>query len=424
MNNLNLQDYLQIDYYKLNNGLDVVLIPNSKAPVICIDVAYKVGSKDEVLNRTGFAHLFEHLMFEGTRNVPNGEFDSLCSTAGGTNNAYTSYDLTNYYMSLPSNQLELGLWLESDRMKNFKVSQEALENQKSVVIEEINQTVEEVPYGKWRELLAEASFDKECSYSWEVHGSKDDVANATIEDTEYFRKMFYQPGNASLVVSGDFQLDTIKDLIEKYFADIPKHENNIRRNKFSDLFRKGNQVRSFTDSVPTTAVFLAFHCDSFKNYDIFAVELLANILGSGRSSRLYRHLVEKLQIASEVGAFVDKREYSSLLTFYALGNNSDIDQQILYSEMNKVIGGLLKNGIMEKEIQKARNQLSTHLAFSIQSYTGLANAAAYHTLFWNNPKRIFSILDYYSRHSIDDIISVARDILKEENSIRIVALPK
>ncbi len=424
MGKLNLKDYLKIDSYKLNNGLRVVLITNNKVPVICIDVAYKVGSKDEVSGKTGFAHLFEHLMFEGTNNVHKGEFDKLCSTAGGSNNAYTSYDMTNYYMSLPSNQLELGLWLESDRMKNFKITEEALENQKSVVIEEINQTVEEVPYGKWRELLAEASFDKKCSYSWEVHGSKEDVANATIEDTEYFRKMYYQPANACLVVSGDIQLDTTKELIDKYFSSIPKYEKEISRNNFSKSLQNGNQKRSYKDNVPTSAVFLAFHCEGFKSDDIFAVEILSNILGNGRSSHFYKHLVENLQIASEVGAFVDKREFSSLLTFYALANNPEIETDRLYSEINYALEELLRNGISEKEITKSRNQLTTHLAYSIQSSSGLANAAVFQTIFWNNPQRIFSILDYYHKHSIDEIMTIADEILNKQNSIRIDTLPK
>ncbi len=420
--NSDWQKYIEIERFKLDNGLNVVLVPNRKNPTISVNVSYKVGSKDEDKNKTGMAHLFEHLMFEGTRNVPKDGFDKLCSLAGGNNNAYTSFDITSYYSSLPSNQLELGLWLESDRLANFEITEKSLENQKKVVAEEIKQTTDDLPYGMWRELISSESFAPECSYSWEVQGKKEHVAGVTLEDAVKFRDKFYQPNNACLTISGDIKTDETFKLIEKYFGGIESTATEISRNKFSNDYRQKNKRAKFSKNVPLPAVFIAFHSPGFTDKSVFPVDLLTNILGIGKSSRLYKALIEDKQIASECGAFLEKSEHSSLLTCYAFANELDVSVDALSEEITKVILELNDNGIEEKEIQKARNVMKTQLAKELSSFTNISDAVSQQTLFWDDPERIFKLLGFYSKYSREDVSNTANEILKPEEAVRIEAV--
>lgn len=420
---INLKNSFTIYRENLENNLDVILVPIHNSPVVCVDIAYRVGSKDEPFEKTGIAHLFEHLMFEGTKTNPKGEFDKLCALAGGTNNAYTSFDLTNYFMLLPSNQLELGLWLEADRMKNFKITSESLKNQQNVVIEEIKQTVEDQPYGLWRELMSASAYSKDCSYSWEVQGTQEHVANVTIKDAELFRKTFYQPDNACLILVGDFDINSSRELIQKHFSGIKKLNRTIKRNKFSKSHLIHSAYKKFEDDVPTSALFLGYHIDGFISKQSYAGDIVANILGVGKSSRLWKKLVIEKQISNEVGAYIDKREHSSLMIIYAFANTPDISCDKLFDEVNSVIKDFLKKSISDDELQKAINQLSSQMAFEIESITGLADTIAQFAVFMNDPEKIYSNLSIYSKFSKSDIKKYIHKIFDSGNSIRIDAVP-
>jgi len=423
MSKINFKKSFKIFQEKLDNGLNVVFVPVHKTPVVCVDIAYKVGSKDEPFDKTGIAHLFEHLMFEGTKKNPKGEFDKLCSLAGGTNNAYTSFDLTNYFMLLPSNQLELGLWLEADRLKNFQITSEALQNQQNVVIEEINQTVEDQPYGLWRDIMSANAYTKDSSYSWEVQGTKEHVASVTLKDAEKFRKTFYQPDNACLLIAGDFELEKVKDLIYKYFSGIRKLDRKIERNTFSKKHLIHSAYQKFEDDVPTPALFLAYHIEGFVKTQSYAGDIVANILGVGKSSRLWKKLVIEKQLCNEVGAYVDKRENSSLLIIYAFANTSDISCDKLADEVNSTIKEFLRKSISNEEMQKANNQLSSQMAFEIESLTGLVDTIAQFAVFMDNPEKIYSNLEIYSKFTKADIQDYINNIFSNGNSIRIDAIP-
>ena len=423
MSKINLKNSFKIFREKLDNGLDTVLVPINKSPVVCVDIAYKVGSKDERFDRTGMAHLFEHLMFEGTMNNPKGEFDKLCSLAGGTNNAYTSFDLTNYYMSLPSNQLELGLWLEADRLNNFKITTESLQNQQSVVIEEIKQTVEDQPYGLWRELMSANAYSKESSYSWEVYGSKEHVAEVSLKDAEKFRKTFYKPNNACLLVVGNFEIEPTEDLIYKHFSGIKKMNHAIDRNTFSKTHLVHDSYKQFKDDVPTPAVFLAYHIDGFIKEKSYAGDIVANILGVGKSSRLWKKLVIDKQIANEAGAYVDKREHSSLLTIYAFANKPEISCNRLFDEINSTIKELLRKSITDNELKKSINQLSSQMAFETESLTGLADTIAQFAVFMDDPEKIYTNLDIYKKFKKSDIHNYIQKIFENGSGVRIDAVP-
>ena len=410
--------------YKLENGLDVVIIPKNNMPIVSIHLAYRVGSKDEKPGKTGMAHLFEHLMFEGSRNVPKGDFDKFCSLAGGNNNAYTTNDLTAYTMTLPEHQLELGLWLESDRMMNLSLSQAALETQQKVVTEEIHQTVFDTPYGKWREKLSESAYNPNCSYSWEVHGKISDVESVGLADLNSFFGKFYQPGNACLVICGNVKPAEGLGLVEKYFAEIPGKKNGISRNVFSEGMKKYGCTAGFNDTVPLAGVFKSFHCPGFLNDEILSGDILASIAGGSKSSRMYNSLVYQKQAASQVGAYVDKKEKTSLIVFYAIADNPDIDCNMLSDELDEALGSFLVNPVEQKELEKTINMLDTQIAHELQYSSGIADIAANQALFWDEPERIYSMLDKYRQVNIGDVNDFFREYIKPERSIRIDAIPE
>ncbi len=418
-----LKKYVQVIREKLSNGLDIVILNNPKAPIVSLNLSYKVGSKDEKFGVRGFAHLFEHLMFEGSQNVPKGEFDKYCSASGGTNNAYTTYDYTAYTMTLPSNKIELGLWLESDRMFFSKISQKALETQQKVVIEEILQTVENQPYGKWRENLAMNAYSELSSYSWEVHGNKDDVANSTLENVNDFFEKFYNPQNACLVLSGDCEHDKTLKLVKKYF-DIESNSNPISRNIFLEEYKlKGKKAITY-DNVPLNAVFISFHCENIFSKELYIADVLTFILGVGKSSELYKSMVLDKQIAAQVGAYVDKREFTSLITFFAIANSPEISSDLLtesiYQEIEKFKKGDFDNNLLDK----CKIQLLTQLSNEIQYSSGLADMIGNFTLFWDNPEMIYDILNKYNDVNQDKIIDFANKYLIYDEAIRVDVLSK
>jgi predicted Zn-dependent peptidase len=406
----------------LANGLRVVVAPNHKAPVVCITLSYKVGSKNETPDLKGFAHLFEHLMFEGSANVPKGEFDKYCSRAGGTNNAYTSYDQTTYYMVLPSHQIELGMWLESDRMLKFAVTPKALETQQKVVIEEISQTVENQPYGRWRTVQGSIAYSPESAYSWEVYGSKERVSAATMENVKAFYEKFYRPDNACLVITGDISQKNAFHLAEKYFGEIAPNEVLKPELTFKNEWKKsGYDV--LKDAVPLNAVFLSFHTEGFLKDTIHTADVLASLLGDGRSSRIYNSLVYEKQLASSVGAFVDKREGSSLFTVFAIAGDENVSCETLTEEIWNEILKIKESNILETEVLKAKNSLQTQLAHELQNVSGIGDILASQTLFWDYPERINTILEKYEAVTVEAIKNYAEETFKKENMIRVDVIP-
>ncbi|MES2764942.1 MAG: pitrilysin family protein [Bacteroidota bacterium] len=413
---------LTIHQKTLPNGLRVVVSPNHNAAVVCITLSYKVGSKNETPDIKGFAHLFEHLMFEGSANVPKGEFDKYCSQAGGTNNAYTSYDQTTYYMVLPSHQTELGMWLESDRMLKFAVTPKALETQQKVVTEEISQTVENQPYGRWRTVQGNIAYTPESAYSWEVYGSKERVAAATMENVKSFYEQFYRPDNACLVITGDITEAKAFELSEKYFGEISPNEVLKPALTFKNEWRKsGYDV--LKDSVPLNAVFLSFHIDGFLKDSIHTADILAALLGEGRSARLYQSLIYEKQIASSVGAFVDKREGSSLFTVLAIAADENVSCETLEGAIQDELLKIIETEVEDHELLKAKNSLQTQLAHELQTSSGTADIIASQVLFWNDANRIHTILEKYGEVHAKDIRKFAVETFIKGNMIRVDVVP-
>ena len=347
------------------------------------------------------AHLFEHLTFEGVKGLGKGDFDRLCSLAGGANNAFTTFDRTVYYESLPENQLELALWLESGRIKSFEPSKKILEVQKSVVSEEIRETVYEQPYGRWRELILSKAYEKNSPYAWDIHGSIADVQSVSEEDVAKFKRRYYVPSAAALAIVGNIDFARAEELVEKYFGDI-KNENvepdNIEENKL-----KFSESGSMEDDVPLAAVFLGFHAPSFKSEKVFALNALADALGAGKSSLLYKRLVYERQIASETGILADIKENDSLLIFYAIASEGSVSAQNLEEALSETIAKEGEMAINPHSLKKAKAAIKSSLARKLSRSKGLAELSAFYYLFKNDPRKIFDLIDIYEKVQLDEL---------------------
>jgi predicted Zn-dependent peptidase len=417
----------------LGNGLRVVVIPKMTAPVVAVAVSYYVGSYYESPTNTGFAHLFEHLMFEGSENVAHGMFDKYCSQAGGENNAYTTYDKTTYYMTLPAHQLELGLWLEADRMRAFGITQDALDIQKNVVLEEINQNVENQPYGTFSRVQNRLAFAPESGYHWEVYGDPNHIAASTLDDVRQFFTTFYRPDNACLVICGAVEPASALALAEKHFGTITRGaafgDPAIPRRAFAAEYRqRGGRSQRVEDAIPTNTLFVAFHGEGFLHeHDTHTAEVLCSILSDGISSRLYKRLAYEQQIASEINAYVDDRQFTSLFNIYAVANalpgEQEISCDVLYASVQEVLQTVKREGVTAQEVQKAQNRITTRHARALQRVGGIADEAAHQTLFFGNPERVFSLLDGFNAVTADDVHALAQRLFTTDNELRIDVVP-
>jgi predicted Zn-dependent peptidase len=393
--------------------MTITLVEKKDSPIVSTNLIYKVGSKNELKTQTGFAHLFEHLMFEGTERFPKGEFDKMCSQAGGTNNAYTIYDWTAYTMTLPAEKIDLGFLLDSDRMFNMSPTPKAFENQKNVVCEEIKQTVFNQPYGRWRELLADTAFPTESGYNWEVHGGIDHVSNSTLEDANKFFRAFYTPSNAFLTVVGDYNFDYIKEMAEKYYGQ-EKSASEYPKNNFENI---STGVSTYEDNIPYDAVFISFHTPAFTEKESLVSDILAYIAGTGKSSILYNSLVQQKEIVSETGAFSDKREKNSLMTFYAIANTPDMTAEDLTEILQAEIEKLFDEETIALHLEKTKNQIRTQQANQLLISKNLADAVNFNTTFFNDPYRIYNISEEYFSITAKDSTDFAKKYFTADNSI-------
>jgi zinc protease len=394
--------------HRLANGLQVILHEDHSTPMVTINVLYHVGSKNEQRGRTGFAHLFEHLMFDGSRNVMRGGYDTYCTSVGGDNNAFTNLDITDYYISLPSEQLALGLWLESDRMAEFAIQEISLETQKNVVLEEKRQTSDDAPYGDVTQVMAELAFDERHPYSWDTIGSADDIRAATMDDVRDFYQRFYVPSNATLVIGGDFDRDEALQLVAGYFGPIPSGAPIDRPRANESLHRHGQRRRIKSAIVPFDAVFLAYHSPALDNPDIYPLELLVTVLADGESSRFYRALEYEQEIASETECFVEEGELGSLLYIYAIGQTAKNTPQELEAALIAEIMKVADEGITDRELQKAKNRKMTSVVSALQSVSTRTERLAWYKAIFDDPAIAFHEADLYEPITVDDVKRVAR----------------
>ena len=407
--------------FTLENGLHVILHEDHHLPLVAVNLWYHVGSKNEREGHTGFAHLFEHMMFQGSANVPaNGHFQHV-QQAGGTLNGSTSFDRTNYYETLPSHQLELGLWLESDRMMSLAVTSQNLETQRNVVMEERRSRYDNQPYGTIYEELFARAF-KLQPYRWSTIGSMSDIRAALLEDVLDFHGMYYRPDNASLCIAGDIQPEQTLALIGKYFSSIPRGTQEIFR-PFVREPRQHVQVRDYVyDNIPLPAIIMGIHIPELTAGDFTAIDMLAHVLGSGDSSRLYQSLVYTNRVAQSIMVHAIGLELPGLFMFRATvqqGKTCQDVEQLFWSELERI----RKHGVSEEELFKVQNRLEASFArenTSLQSRADLLNA--YHVLY-NDTGAINSEYDRILAITAEDIRRVAETYLTPSRATVVFYLP-
>jgi len=392
--------------YDLPNGLHVILHENHAAPVVASYVLYHVGSKNERADRTGFAHFFEHLMFEGSENIPRGTIDKLVSGAGGNLNASTSFDRTDYFLNLPSNQLKLALWIESERMMHNRIDETGVETQRKVVKEERSMRYDNQPYGSLFEKLCAFTL-KDTPYAWTPIGSVQYIDQAKIEEFREFWKTYYVPNNATLSIAGDINLEEAKRLVADYFGGIPKGaEPPWPSCKLTDPPGPQKLVVK-EEKTPLPASLHAWHACEESHPDSYPLELLANIMATGRSSRLYRRLVDKEQAALNAEAFPVLMEQTGIVGVFATGM-AGTSLEKLDALMTEEVEKAKAEGVSEEEFQKALNQKEAEIANENGSMQARAKNLAHAHLFQGGTAEVNKQLDHFLAVKREDLQRVAK----------------
>jgi predicted Zn-dependent peptidase len=407
--------------YDLSNGLHVILHQDNSTPNVVVSLMYHVGSKDENPDRTGFAHLFEHLLFEGSENIGRGEYMKIVQSNGGELNANTSNDRTYYYELMPSNQLELALWMESERMLHAKIDSTGIATQKNVVIEERKQRMDNQQYGSFMEELFKRAF-KEHHYKWPTIGDPEHIRNATDKDVVDFYKMYYVPNNAVLVIAGDFQTNNAKKLVEKYFDDIPRGTQPITRYSIVEKPLDGEIRDTIYDNVTLPAVFMGYRSPAYGTKDFYALEIMNSILSGGNSSRFKDNIDDKKK-ATQTFSLSMTLENPGLTIIFGLANVGG-DVKDTENAINHEIDSIVNHYVSDEELQKAVAAKATEIVAAKSSMSNLAHTLAeYHTYF-KNAKMINNELSNYSSLTRDDVKRVAEKYMKPENRVVLYYLPK
>jgi predicted Zn-dependent peptidase len=415
---------LTIEEYRLGNGLRVVLNEDHSAPLVAINLWYHVGSKNERVGRTGFAHLFEHMLFSGSEHVGNNEHFRYVQSVGGVLNGSTFFDRTNYYETLPSNYLALGLWLEADRMGFFlpALTQEKLDIQREVVKEERRQRYDNVPYGTAFERLLNLSYDPDYSYHWPTIGSMEDLAAASLDDIREFFATWYRPDNAVLSLVGDFVPDEARSLIERYFGDIapggPFPSFDLQRKPLH-----GERREVFASPVQLPRLYRVYHLPKMGSSDWIFGDLLTTVLASDKASRLDRALVHEQQIAQDVGAYVLPTEATGMLMLQATAREGVTIEQIEQA-VDDEIGRIVKDGIGADEVIRAQNRAEIEFAHQIENYDSRADLIGMLSTYFDDPRLVHTWLDPYRAASAADLTRVAEHYLVPANRVTSHFMPE
>lgn len=360
--------------HRLGNGLTVLVHEDHRTPIVCADIWYFVGSKNERTGRTGFAHLFEHLMFEGSKHVPKGQFDELLENAGGTNNGSTSTDRTNYWETVPAGALELALHLESDRMGWFleTITQAKLDGQRDVVKNERRQSYDNRPYGRAYETVIAALYPADHPYHWPVIGWMQDLDAATLDDVRAFFLTFYAPNNAALAIAGDINANEVVDLVDRYFGEIPAVPAAPKPTAPA-LTAAGDRYITLEDDVHLPRIYMAWHTPALLADGDAEMDVIADALGAGKAARLYRELVHELEIAQDVEAFQDSAELGSslILTITARAGTS---LERIHGEARRIVAAAAGD-LTDREVERARNHARMATVDALQSVGGFGGKA-------------------------------------------------
>ncbi|MEM1327496.1 MAG: pitrilysin family protein [Bacteroidota bacterium] len=398
------------DRFVLDNGLRVIVHEDRSTPMVAVNVLYDVGSRDESPDRTGFAHLFEHLMFGGSANVP--EFDEPLQLAGGENNAFTNSDVTNFYNLLPAQNIETAFWLESDRMLSLNFDEEVLETQRKVVVEEFKETCLNQPYGDAWHHLSEMVFQSH-PYRWPTIGkTMQHVEEANMDDVKSFYFKYYRPNNAILVVSGNTDATSVKVLAEKWFGDIPNGAIPKRElpQEADQHEERGVEICS---DVPLNAIYMAFQMFDRLHSDYYVADLLSDILCNGRSSRLYQRLLKQKQLFSQIDCYVSGSIDKGVLVVEGRPAEK-VDMVTAEAAIWAELDQLVAEGVEEQELQKVKNRVESTLVFSEMSILNKAiNLAFFEVL--GDVDRINQEASIYQKITTTDIQRVAKQLLRKDN---------
>ncbi len=413
---------IQFVEYELPNGLKVFLHEDHSTPIVAVTVMYHVGSKNEKPQRTGFAHFFEHLLFEGTENIKRGEFDSYIKNAGGFANANTTFDRTFYYEKLPSHQLALGLWLESERMLHARVDKTGVETQRQVVKEERRSRYDNQPYGRLLEEAVKRIFSVH-PYKYTPIGSLEDINAATEQDFVDFYREFYRPDNAILSIAGDIDIEQTRKLVDLYFRDIPRGKGEIYRPKIVEPRIAGELRDTVYDNVQLPAVLFGYQTPARGTPDFYPMKMLTMLLSKGGSSRLNTRLVDEQQKATEVGAIAFALEDPAPCVLYSIASKN-VDGRELETAMDAVISSVQQELISEKEFQKLQNQVENDLISANNNVAGIAENIANYEMFYGDAHLINNELNRFRQVTREDILRVAKKYLSSDARIVLYWLPK
>ena len=419
---LTMAQSVSFEEYDLSNGLHVILHQDNNAPVVTTSVMYHVGAKDEQPNRTGFAHFFEHLLFEGTENIENGAWFSIVTENGGTNNANTTDDRTYYYEVFPSNNLELGLWMESERMLHPIIEQDGVDTQNEVVKEEKRLRVDNQPYGKFLENVKKHLFVKH-PYRWTTIGEMEHLDAATLDEFLAFNKKFYVPNNAVLVVAGDIDLNTTKKMVDDYFGSIPRGADIVRKKVTEDPITETLSAKAHDTNIQIPAVIAAYRTPSFKDRDSRILDMISTYLSDGPSSKLYKKLVDEKKMALQTGAFNISQEDYSMYVVYGLPQG-EFQLTDLVLEIDEEIAKLQEELISERDYQKLLNKFENGFVSSNASIEGIANSLARYYMLYGDTNLINNEIDIYRSITREEIRNVANKYLNTNQRLVLEYLPE
>ncbi|MFP4844407.1 M16 family metallopeptidase [Winogradskyella sp. PE311] len=413
---------VEFEEYDLDNGMHVILHQDNSAPVVTVSVMYHVGAKDEDPKRTGFAHFFEHLLFEGTENIPRGEWFNIVTANGGSNNANTTDDRTYYYEVFPSNAVETGLWMESERLLHPVINQIGVDTQNEVVKEEKRLRVDNQPYGNILAEIKKRMF-KVHPYKGTTIGEMEHLDAATLEEFQAFNKKFYVPNNAVLVVAGDIDKAAVKKMVKDYFGPIPRGADVKRDLPREQPMTESVRDKAYDPNIQIPAVIAAYRTPSFKDRDAYALDMISSYLSGGKSSVLYKKMVDEQKQALQVQAVNISQEDYGIYALFGLPLG-DVSLDTLITEMDEEIAKIQTDLISERDYQKLQNQFENQFVNSNSSISGIANSLARYYMLYDDINLINNEIDIYRSITREEMRDVAKKYLNSNQRLILEYLPK
>ncbi len=416
---------IPIERHALDNGLRIILSRDPRAPMVAVNLWYDVGSKHEKPGKTGFAHLFEHMMFQGSANVEKGQHFSLIQAAGGTLNASTWLDRTNYHDTLPGHELEMALWLEADRMASLlpAMTQEKLDNQRDVVKNERRWSVDNQPYGDWDERIQALVYPEQHPYHHPTIGSMEDLTAASLDDVREFFATWYAPSNAVLTIAGDFETDAARAMIDRHFGPIPTAAKPASPDMSVDALI-GTDVRvTLPDQVPLPRIYLAHRIPPFGTDAFDALDVAADVLGSGRASRLYASLVREQRLAQDVSVFVFPIVGgASMFTLWVTARPGVAPESLEAATLAET-DRLATDGPSDADLERVRNLQASHAASALERISERADRLSMYTTLFDEPNRINTEVSRYAAVDPDRVAAALRDSIRADNRVTLTYIP-